>query len=167
MKESILANVNQENLKASVRMLEKRKDMMVEQMKNDNIDDKSKKMLELIEDKAFINELMQCGNVESIQDLYKKNGFDISAEQVNDLLKCVGELIINLDKNDGELTEEELENIAGGWSWGGFFGGLVAGAFVAMFVVLETASLGTATPFVVAAGAAVGGVVLGKAFDQE
>ena len=159
MAEAILANVNRDNLKASLRMLEKRKEMILEQAKTQDIDEQSQRIIELESDEAFMKKLMNCDSAEKVQTLFKENGVDLSMEQVNDLLKGIGELLIQLGNNDGELTEDELEQIAGGWSWKGFVTGALLGVAVfvvgALSVAAEVGTAGLATPFVAAVAVAL------------
>ena len=167
MAEAIFTNVNQENLKASARMLEKRKDMILEQANMEELDEQSRKIIELESDETFTKELMNCGSAEKVQALFKENGVNLSMEQVNDLLKSVGELILKLDQNDGELTDDELEQISGGWSWLGALKGIGAGLAAALVVIGAAALIigteGMATPFIAAAigTSSVGGVIFG------
>lgn len=167
MAEVILANVNRENLKASARMLEKRKDMILEQASMEKLDEQSLKIMELENDTEFTGKLMNCDSAEKVQALYKENGVELSIEQVNDLLKSVGELILKLDQNDGELTDDELEQISGGWSWLGALKGIGAGLAAAAVVIGAAALIigteGMATPFIAAAigTSSVGGVIFG------
>ena len=159
MAEAILANVNRDNLKASLRMLEKRKEMILEQAKTQDIDEQSQRIIELESDEAFMKKLMNCDSAEKVQALFKENGADIAMEQVNDLLKGIGELLIQLGNNDGELTEDELEQIAGGWSWKGFVTGTLLGVAVfvvgALSVAAEVGTAGLATPLVAAVAVAL------------
>ena len=159
MAEGILTNVHQDNLKASLRMLEKRKDMMLEQAKTQDLDEQSQRIIELENDEAFTKKLMNCDSAEKVQALFKENGVDFSMEQVNDLLKGIAELLIQLGNNDGELTEDELEQIAGGWNWRGFISGVITGVALvvvsALAVAAEVGTAGLATPLAAAVAVAL------------
>ena len=152
-------------------MLEKRSTMFLEQAKADGIiTPAEEKFAELIRDEAFAAALNNCGSAEAVKELLDKNGVDFSMEEIHAMLVVVGTLFQKLEENDGELTDEDLEQIAGGWSWGSFFKGLGIGALAAATATLFVATAvccifftgGTATPFIAAGiGAAVGAVAGG------
>jgi hypothetical protein len=96
-------------------MLEKRSTMILEQAKADGIiTPAEEKFAELIRDEAFAAALNNCGSAEAVKELLDKNGVDFSMEEIHAMLVVVGTLFQKLEENDGELTDEDLEQIAGG-----------------------------------------------------
>jgi hypothetical protein len=154
-------------MKNTAYMLEKRSAMLLEQARLEGeVPASVEKFMELLHTETFHKEVMNCDSAEAVKELLDRNGIDFTMEEIDAILIAVGNTLIKLEENDGELTEEDLEQVAGGWSWGGFFKGLLIGAAVAALMVgaavLTLGSLGTAGPIiVVAAGAAIGGVVGG------
>ena len=68
-----------------------------------------KKMLAAVEDRAFLEKIVGMDSVEDVQAAFKKDkGIEISAEDLEAIQKVVEE------KMDGELSEDDLENVAGG-----------------------------------------------------
>ena len=156
-----------ENMKNTAYMLEKRSGMMVERARMDGtLTPAEEKLVEHLEDKAFVQKLLNCGSAEAVKNLMDQNCIDIAMEEIQSMLAMIGTLAQKLEENDGELSDEELETVAGGWSWMGALVGAVAGfiaalCVVAAAVVLEGVSFGTATPLILAGGAVVGGAIIG------
>ena len=156
-----------ENLKNTAHMLEKRSQMMLEQAKADGVvSPAEEKFIELMKHESFAREFSNCTSFEAAKELLECNGVDLSMEELQNILTAAANILIKLEENNGELTEEDLEMVAGGWSWGGFFIGLVAGAAAAAIMVgvavAMIGSCGTAAPIIaIAAGAAIGGGIGG------
>ena len=67
------------------------------------------KILAAVEDKAFLEKVIAMDSVEDVQAAFKKDkGIEISAKDLEAIQKVVEE------KMDGELSEDDLENVAGG-----------------------------------------------------
>ena len=144
MGELVFSNANQDKLKASARMLEKRKEIMLEQAKTDELDKTSEKIVTLFEEPNFQKKLFDCGSVNEIKMLCSENELDLTEDMITEMLKSAGELLLSIEKNDGELTEDELEQIAGGWSLKGFLVGFAAGALiVATGLIYGVVTMGT------------------------
>jgi hypothetical protein len=97
---------------------------------------------------------------------------NVTMEEIDAILIAMGNTLIKLEENNGELSEEDLEQVAGGWTWGGFFKGLVMGVVVtAVIVGLAAAAIatsvatgGAAAPLAVATtGQIVSAVIAGAA----
>ena len=97
---------------------------------------------------------------------YEENGFVLTEEQKKMIIEKAEELAER--SKDGELTEEELEAVAGGWSWLGFSVaggtgavlGAVLGGLVSAFVFSNPVGWVIGLGAVVVAGSmgAVGGI---------
>ena len=59
----------------------------------------------LMKDEAFTAKLDVCQSLEEVSALLKDNGVDMSEAQLQDLV----------DKSEGELNEDVLEDVAGGY----------------------------------------------------
>ena len=100
---------------------------------------------------------------------YEENGFVLTEEQKKMIIEKAEELAER--SKDGELTEDELEAVAGGWSWTGFaecgiFGGIMgglAGFFAAGLIASNPVgwAIGIGA-LVLGGGAAVTGGLIGK-----
>lgn len=67
-------------------------------------------------------------DIDEIMAFYEENGFSYTEEQKEEVRRVVAE--ISARSGDVELTEDELEDVAGGWSWKSFFGGVGGGTMV-------------------------------------
>jgi hypothetical protein len=168
-------------------MLEKRSQMMLEQAKADGaVSPAEEKFIELMKHESFVREFSNCTSFEAAKELLERNGVDMPMEELQNILTAAANILIKLEENNGELTDEDLEQVAGGWTWGGFFKGLVMGVVVTAVIVAVAAAAiatsvatgGTAAPLavvttgkvvaavagavgMVAAGGAIGGVAGG------
>ena len=176
-----------ENMKNTAYMLEKRSAMLMEQARQEGeIPATAEKFYELLHDEAFREEFMNCASEAAVKELLDRNGIDFTMEEIDAMMLSVGSTLIKLEENNGELSEEDLEQVAGGWSWGGFFKGFVMGviatavivAVAAVAIATSVATGGTAAPLaavtagkviatvvgaagMIAAGGAIGGVAGG------
>lgn len=57
---------------------------------------------------SFEQELAQVNSAEEMQKLFEKHGVEMSLEEVRELVACAAK------ENEGELTADELEAVAGG-----------------------------------------------------
>ena len=111
-----------ENMKNTAHMLEKRSAMMLEQARQEvEIPADVEKFLDLLHDEAFRTDFMNCASAEAVKELLDRNGIPFTMEDIDAMLMAISATLQKLDENNGELTEEDLEQIAGGWSWGCFF----------------------------------------------
>lgn len=69
--------------------------------------------MELIDD-AFVDKLLETKTPEEAQTLFKENGIELSLEEVNKLGEYIGEEIQNTMSESGEVTDEDMEKVAGG-----------------------------------------------------
>ena len=121
-----------ENMKNTAYMLEKRSNMMLEQARTEGeVSPAVEKFLELLKDEAFAKDFANCASAEAMKELLDQNGVEFSMEEIDSLLIGIGTLALKLEENNGELSEEELEMIAGGFSWTGFWAGVGGGILMA------------------------------------
>ena len=161
-----------ENMKNTAYMLEKRSAMLMEQARQEGeVPASAEKFYELLHDDAFRAEFMNCNSEAAVKELLDRNGVDFSMEEIDAILIAVGNTMIKLEENNGELSEEDLEQVAGGWTWGGFFKGMLVGVIAAVAIVAITAAAvatsvasgGTAAPLSAAAAAKAIAATVGAA----
>ena len=63
---------------------------------------------EVLSDEAFAKSLIEMETPEDVQTALKEKGVDLSIEDI----KAIQNLLVN--QEDGELSEDDLENVAGG-----------------------------------------------------
>ena len=63
---------------------------------------------EVLSDEAFAKSLIEMETHEDVQTALKEKGVDLSIEDI----KAIQNLLVN--QEDGELSEDDLENVAGG-----------------------------------------------------
>ncbi|MDD4565950.1 MAG: Nif11-like leader peptide family natural product precursor [Eubacteriales bacterium] len=75
---------------------------------------KSAKMLlkKMGEDKAFAEKILSQTEKEKVIEIAKGEGIDFTMEDIDEINEAVAKAL--QQKNDGELSEEELESVAGG-----------------------------------------------------
>ena len=143
MAEAILANVNQDKLKASLRFLDKQGEMTVEMLKANGHDvSKAEKLEELFKNEDFVKELAPTSSAAEAQGVFAAHGLELTPEEVKAISQQCAGCIKKLEENDGELSEEDLEQISGGAFSGnpdnliaGFTaGGAIIGAMAGTFV---------------------------------
>lgn len=68
-----------------------------------------KALVQAVEDPAFLEKLISLDSPEDVQAAFKQDkGIDISIDDINAIQKVVEE------KMEGELSEDDLEGVAGG-----------------------------------------------------
>ena len=73
---------------------------------------KIEKIKEVFADEQFVNELMEMDSVQEVQAALHEKGLDFSEEELN----TIRETLVKMTENgDAELSDEELENVAGGF----------------------------------------------------
>lgn len=89
----------------------------------------NEKIMELktvLEDEAFGEEVKNIDTAEGFQKVFAAHGYELSLEEVDDLMKTIADASKSAS---AELNEAQLENVAGG------FGLAVAGVYVAGCVI--------------------------------
>ena len=151
-------NINQENLQASLRFLDKIGEANVETMKNTDPEQAARleQMGKLFSDEDFCKQLVACDGKESAIKLFEDNGFDITSDELDLMDAQIKAIVKTLVENDGLLGEDELEMVAGGWSWKAFWicvgTGAAAGAVTGSVII----SLGWGTLIGAVVGALIG-----------
>jgi hypothetical protein len=153
-----------ENMKNAAYMLEKRSAMLLDQARMEGeVPASVEKFMELLHTETFNKEFMNCDSAEAVKELLDRNGIDFTMEEIDAILIAVGNTLIKLEENDGELTEEDLEQVAGGWSWGGFFKGIALGVASMVVMIGITAACVAATVGTGGAAAPLAGVTIAAA----
>jgi hypothetical protein len=68
------------------------------------------KAKEIFSDAAFVTSLLKIETAEEVQTALKTKGLEVSLEEV----KAIGAVLEKAAENGGKLSEDELENVAGG-----------------------------------------------------
>ena len=105
------------------------------------------KFEELMSNDDFRNQLKGLKERESIKTLFGNNGLELSDEVLDATVKEIQRL-----EETGELDENALEFVSGGWSWRACGVGLLAGAGYGFT---------QAGPYGAVAGAVIGAVAFG------
>lgn len=147
-----------ENMKNTAYMLEKRSNMMLEQARMEGqVSPAVEKFMELLKDEAFVKDFANCASAEAMKELLDQNGVDFSMEEIDSILIGIGTLAQKLEENNDELSEEELEMIAGGFSWTSFWAGLGGG------ILMAAVCIGCAAAMGITSGAAAPAIAAGIA----
>ena len=94
------------------------KEQVLEQLTEEQRD-KVERIDELLADPENQKKISAMTSVDEVIAFYEENGFSFTEEQKKEIREKSEELAAR--STDDELTEEELENVAGGWGWGSFF----------------------------------------------
>ncbi len=78
------------------------------------LEDRNALIKALFENEAFLKSFYTLKNIEDVQELFSKNGVEISLEDLRSLGKALTDNQRIIGDYEGELTEEELEDVAGG-----------------------------------------------------
>ena len=109
-------NINQEKLNGSIRYLNKMGDRAAESLREavPEVSERLEHLGELLKDEEFCNQFVTSESKEAAAKMFTDRGFDITDEELTALATRTRELVNHLIENDGELSEEELERVAGG-----------------------------------------------------
>ena len=109
-------NINQEKLNASIRYLNKMGDMTAESLREaaPEVSERLEHLGEWLKDEEFCKQFVTSESKEAAAKLFTDRGFDITDEELTALATRTRELVYPLMENGGELSEEELERVAGG-----------------------------------------------------
>lgn len=101
-------------------------------MENNNLETLKNQITEVVQNEEVCAAMLMCDSAEAVSELLAKNGIVATQEEIS-ALKCEGDASVAKYKASGEneLSEEQLEDVAGGGKfWRGvaaFAGGAVAG----------------------------------------
>ena len=150
--------MNSEKLNASVRYLNKVGESNLEMMKKDapEVAQRFEQLGALLSNENFAKQFAACADPEAAAKLFADHDFEITLEEVGDLMNLIKALCQKLLDNDGELREEDLEQISGGWSWVSFLEQACLVTFIAAGTVFGSCiCLGAGSVI----GAAIGGLI--------
>lgn len=156
--------INQENLNATLRFLEKQGEAALEELKvtDPQLAECGETLKLLFSDENFCKAFFSCPDRQSAVQLFGDNGIIITEAEVEGLVLQLYTMVKRLEENDGELSEEELAQIAGGSLFSTLGKGLgialIAG-FLAASTIASIFTGGLAVAGIsVAVGALCGGV---------
>ena len=166
--------INMDNLNASVRMLNKMGEANTAQIKlmDEAHGERMEKLGELFNNESFLDQFIACPDFQAAQKLFGDNGLLLSQEELDGLMLQIKTIAKKLMDNNGELSEEDLEQVAGGLSATivnvgavgaavgatiGFFVGSAVGSAVPVIGTTLGGGIGTVVGAVV--GAVVGGLI--------
>ena len=123
------ATVNPEKLNASLRYLDKLGEMNLHQLQETDPEQAKKleKLSALFLCEDFRNQLAACTDKQTAVRLFAENDFPLTEEEATELNALYYSIAKKLVDNDGELNEEDLEQICGGAILGGIAGGILGG----------------------------------------
>ena len=119
--------INQENLNSTLRFLEKMGEVQLEQLKvtDPQQAENMEKLGALFTNEEFCQQFLRSANQQEAVQLFADHGFDLTVDQIDRLVLQLNGLMKKLMENDGVLSEEDLEQIAGGANTAaGIVGGL-------------------------------------------
>lgn len=90
-------------------------------------------------DKGLVEKLFSLENAQDVQSLLKKQGLDFSLEEIDVLRETLAKALAK--SGDGELSDEDLEDVAGGIAITAIVAiiGAIAGAVTAAGAVTDQA----------------------------
>jgi predicted ribosomally synthesized peptide with nif11-like leader len=66
------------------------------------------------EDKAFAETILKQNEIEKVIELAEEEGIALTQEDIDEANAIIQKIVEMQNNSQGELTEEELENVAGG-----------------------------------------------------
>lgn len=154
--------INQDNLNASVRMLDKIGETNLAQLKLVDAAqaERMEKLGELLKSQSFLDQFIACPDLQAAHKLFEDNGLLLSQEEMDGLMLQIKTFAKKLLDNDGVLSEEDLEQVAGGLSAGAINGGAIGVFFGVAAGFFKGSAIGASIGSVVPGfGTAVGGVI--------
>lgn len=102
---------------ANLKMLNKKVGMDLEKVTADeDLSSEEEKFLKLRENEAFMGDIAKAKNSEEVRSAFRKHNVELSEQETNEFVEGVQNTIGKVMNASGELSEDELEEIAGG-SW--------------------------------------------------
>ena len=161
--------INQDNLNSSLRFLEKQGEISMAQLKE--ADPQQAEKLEgvavLFRSEEFCKQFLACPDKQTAVQLFADNGFSMTEEEVELMFLLINTFTQKLLDNDGQLSEEDLEMVAGGGIGKILFGCVTGGITGAMLGLAVGALLSALIPplgFAVAAGVGVSAGAIGGGY---
>ena len=108
----------------------------------------------VLTDDQFLNELIMAKTAEDTREIMLKNGFEVSLDEVHDLIEQ-GSSVLKKTMDEGELSDADLEEVAGGGQLRGALrftaalgrAAVIGAGFGALCAVCPAAA--AATPYVI------------------
>jgi predicted ribosomally synthesized peptide with nif11-like leader len=94
-----------------------------------NENEKAAKLKEIFADKEFVEKTMAMETAEEVQSAVKEKGVDISIAEIESVKAELANHVSNPDSE--EVSDEQLENVAGGFAISALIGGLIISGAVA------------------------------------
>ena len=132
-------------------------------MKTEDLKAAAEKIEAILRDEKNQDKIKSLTDIEDIIAFFEENGVSYTDELKDEIRKAAADLSAQV--GDGELTEDALASVAGGWSWDSFFGGATGGAIVGGIIgaiALSTNPAGWAIAAGIGVGALVGAGSLGS-----
>ena len=147
--------INQEILNATLRFLDKQGEATLEQLKTTDPAkaEQMEKLGALLSNEDFSKQFIACTENQAAVKLFADNGLAVTEGEAEALMAQVKAIAQKLLDNNGELSEEDLEQIAGGAA----STGVIAGVATASAVV----GAGIGTMICPGIGTAIGAVLGG------
>ena len=159
--------INQDNLNATLRILDKMGEANLEQLKSTDpaLAERMEQLSTLLSREDFMKQFVACPDKQAAVQLFADHGLVLTEEDVTVLANQIQSIVQKLMDNDGSLSEADLEQIAGGFSFGGSLLGTVVGTLIGSCIAgFLCPGLGLAVA--VAAACGIGGALgLGFALD--
>jgi len=97
-----------------------------------NNDMKMKRLEELLNSETFLNEIKTVTDLKGLQKKFQENGLDMTEDEVSEFCDDVLKSI-----EAGELDEEQLEKVSGGFALAGVLlvGGAIAISYAAGWII--------------------------------
>ena len=149
--------INQENLQASLKMLDKMSAEAAKQLREEGepMDPRAERMDELLGDVEFCNKVVMAPSIEEVQKLFAENGVEFTLEETDEFITWLRAMANMLIENDGELSEELLEAVSGG----GWLESLLSGIVGAVIGAMGGLGAGFAVSSPTGPGAIIGAAV--------
>ena len=124
--------INQDNLSASLRFLDKQGEAVLEQLKTTDPAkaEQMEKLGTLLSSEGFCKQFAADTDKQARVKLFADNGINLTGEEVEGLSAQIADLAQKLMDNDGTLGEEDLERISGGISTAAAVGGVSVSTIV-------------------------------------
>ncbi len=102
---------------ANLKMLNKKVNMELEKATADeDLTADEEKFLKLRENEEFMKDILKAENSEAVRSAFQKQAVDLSEQEADEFVEGVQNTVGKVMNATGELSEDELEEIAGG-SW--------------------------------------------------
>lgn len=82
-------------------------------MENDTV--RAEKLRDLMNDKDFVQELAKTPKAEDVKKLFAERGLVLTEDEIQDLGRIFKVCIQKAQENGGELSEEDLAQVSGGF----------------------------------------------------